>query len=166
MNNYNTRIQRYIEEYRKRVGNRPVDCHEIADWLISEKLWQPSPKDARNLLSRDISQAMRTQYTLDSHGRKVRRKHAVRVKETNDEGELKQMVLWSDVEFATPDFMQQSFQQRRSGLADGCWQLTKDLEYYNSTFNKAEPIEMLLDFRDDIDEKRASDGDDTFDDIF
>jgi hypothetical protein len=98
---------------------------------------------------------MRTQYTTDAAGRRVRRKHAVRLKDTRPDGSKQQLVLWVDIELASPQFMQQSIQQRRQAIADDCWQLKQDLDSYNQYHNPAEPLQVLLDFTEDIEEREV-----------
>jgi hypothetical protein len=84
----------------------------------------------------------------------VRRKHAVKTAEKDSAG--RQLVLWYDMDIAPPTFMLESLQQRRSGLVDACWQLKQDQDSYNKYHNKAAPIQIHLDFREDMEEKEQS----------
>jgi hypothetical protein len=86
----------------------------------------------------------------------VRRKHALRLKDTGPDGAKRQLVLWVDIELASPQFMQQSIQQRRESIADDCWQLKQDLDSYNQFHNPAEPLQVLLDFTEDVEEREAA----------
>jgi hypothetical protein len=52
--------------------------------------------------------------------------------------------------------MQQSIQQRREAIADDCWQLKQDLDSYNEYHNPAEPLQVLLDFSEDVEEREAA----------
>jgi hypothetical protein len=55
---------------------------------------------------------------------------------------------------APRDHMQKAFIQRREQIVGDCVQLSTDVEAYNG-FNKGElPIQMIFDFRDDIEERR------------
>ena len=153
---YHQQLQAYIEEYRRRVCAGPVQVADIAAWLIGEGRWAPSPQAALGLLARDLSEALRTQYTTDAAGRRVRRKHALRLKDTGPDGRKQQLVLWADIELASPQFMQQSIQQRRESIADDCWQLKQDLDSYNQYYNPAEPLQVLLDFTEDVEEREAA----------
>ena len=153
---YHQQLQAYIEEYRRRVKDGPLQVVDIAAWLIREGRWAPSPQAAIGLLARDLSEAMRTQYTTDAAGRRVRRKHAVRLKDTGPDGRKQQLVLWVDIDLASRDFMRQSVQQRREAIADDCWQLKQDLDSYNQFHNPAEPLQVLLDFTEDVEEREAA----------
>jgi len=128
----------------------------VAAWLIRDGGWAPSPQAAIGLLARDLSEALRTQYTTDAAGRRVRRKHAVRLSDLRPDGTRQQLVLWADIALASPQFMQQSIQQRREAIADDCWQLTQDLDSYNQYHNPAEPLQVLLDFTEDVEEREAA----------
>jgi hypothetical protein len=153
---YHQQLQAYIEEYRRRVNDGPLQVADVAAWLIREGRWAPSPQAALGLLARDLSEALRTQYTTDAAGRRVRRKHAVRLKDTLPDGSKAQLVLWVDIEGASPQFMAQSIQQRREAIADDCWQLKQDLDSYNQYHNPAEPLQVLLDFSEDVEEREAA----------
>ena len=153
---YHQQLQAYIEEYRRKVHDGPVQVADIAAWLIRENRWAPSPQAAIGLLARDLSEAMRTQYTTDPAGRRVRRKHALRLNDAGPDGSKRQLVLWADIELASPQFMEQSGQQRRESIADDCWQLKQDLDSYNQFHNPAEPLQVLLDFTEDVEEREAA----------
>ncbi|HEY8901166.1 MAG TPA: hypothetical protein VIM61_12210 [Chthoniobacterales bacterium] len=158
---YNKRILEMIEAYRREVADGALNPREIAAYLIRAGKWEPSLKEAMSILSEDISDAMRTQYAIDSKGRRVRRKHSVRHVSKDANGNSKQMVLWYDIEIAPPQFMFESFQQRRGSIADDCWQLKQDVDSYNENYNKAAPIQIMLDFTDDMADRQADleDGD-------
>jgi hypothetical protein len=52
--------------------------------------------------------------------------------------------------------MLESFQQRRAGAADICWQIKQDLDSYNKFQNKGAPLQISFDFRDDNEERELS----------
>ncbi len=156
MNNYNRRIQEYIEEYRRTVKDGRLTAREIAVWLLRTRKCKPSIGQAVAVLSKDVAQALRTQYTTDPDGRRVRRKYAVRYKETLADGGKRQMTFWYDRDIAPPQFMYESFQQMRAGLANGCWQLKKNVDSYNKFLNKTAPIQVVFDFREDNAEREAA----------
>jgi hypothetical protein len=153
---YHQQLQAYIEEYRRNVHDGPLQVADVAAWLIRDGRWAPSPQAAIGLLARDLSEALRTQYTTDAAGRRVRRKHAVRLHDTRPDGSKQQLVLWVDIALASPQFMQQSIQQRREAIADDCWQLKQDLDSFNQYHNPAEPLQVMLDFSEDVEEREAA----------
>jgi len=52
--------------------------------------------------------------------------------------------------------MQKAFIQRREQIVGDCVQLCTDVDAYNSIHEDQPPIQMLFDFRDDIEERRFS----------
>jgi hypothetical protein len=149
-------LQELIEVYRREVADGPLSLSAIAIWILQKGSFRPSKEETIKLLVRHLSDAMRTQYTTDPDGRRVRRKHAVKYKETGPDGKKQQEVIWFDIEIAPPHFMHESLQQRRGGIADVCWQLKQDLDSYNKYHNKGEPIQILLNFSEDMEEREAS----------
>ena len=54
--------------------------------------------------------------------------------------------------------METAFQQRRQSIFGDCKQLKNDLDSYNENFNTAAPIQIVFDFRDDLEEAELSAG--------
>ena len=153
---YNKNIQALVEEYRRHVKDGPLISREIAAWMLQEGKCAPTIEEALDILTRHVSYAMRTQFTIDPDGRRVRRKHAVRYLEAMPDGMPTQTTFWYDKDIAPPQFMLESFQQRRGGAADICWQLKQDLDSYNKFHNKGTPLQISFDFRDDMEERELS----------
>jgi hypothetical protein len=153
---YNKEIQALVEEFRRDVSDGPVPSRVVAGWMLREKKWAPTQEEAIDILTRHVSYAMRTQFNTDPDGRRVRRKHAVRYLEAKPDGTPTQTAFWWDIEMANPQFMLQSFQQRRAGAADICWQMKQDLDSYNKFYNKGAPLQISFDFRDDNEERELS----------
>lgn len=53
---------------------------------------------------------------------------------------------------ASHKHMELSFQNRRQQIVVDCHQLKLDVDSYNENFNKSRKIQMVFDFRDDIEE--------------
>jgi hypothetical protein len=51
--------------------------------------------------------------------------------------------------------MEIAFQQRRQQIVGDCRQLKMDVDSYNANWNSGFPIQMILDFRDDMAEAEA-----------
>jgi hypothetical protein len=49
--------------------------------------------------------------------------------------------------------MQRAFTQRREQIVGDCVQLKTDVDAYNDMNKNAEPIQLILDFTDDVDER-------------
>ena len=59
---------------------------------------------------------------------------------------------------APREHMQKAFIQRREQIVGDCVQLVTDVEAYNAMKSNQPPIQMWLDFRDDVEERRFWDG--------
>ena len=88
------------------------------------------------------------EYGIDSKGRRYRKNHAVRVTKVGV-----QLTMWAMLGAAPREHMQKAFIQRREQIVGGCVQLHVDVEVYNDLHNDQPPIQMLLDFRDDVEER-------------
>ena len=153
---YNTEVQKHLEEYKKTLNGKPFNKRAATLWLIQQgKLKIPLSKEI-DILSKDVGRALRTEYIESPEGKRIRKNHCVKYKEKSEDGSEQQLVLWWAIELATTDFMQQSISQRRTGFRDGNWQMVKDVEYYNEHHNKLAPIEVSVDYREDIEELRMS----------
>jgi hypothetical protein len=90
---------------------------------------------------------MSQEYFTDAQGRRVRAKHPARVQRNGV-----QLVLWDDIRTAPRRHMQMAFQLRRRRIAAECKQVKADVDSYNAAHPEELPIQMVLDFRRDVEE--------------
>jgi hypothetical protein len=147
---YTEGLQDIVEAYRAANEPWPTDLRTIAGWAIQNKLWSPGRRSAVSLLAGDLGQALREEMMEDPQGRRVRRKHARKVKEKLPTGEWIQRTFWDDISTATPEHMLVSFQQRRRMILGDCHQLDTDKSNYNENYNPGESIQISLDFTEDV----------------
>lgn len=95
-----------------------------------------------------MAKALREEYITDSQGRRVRAKHVARV-----EIDGKQIPLWDDILTASRKHMEAALQQRRRQIVGDCVQLRTDADSYNDNRCKDNPIEISLDFTNDVAEE-------------
>lgn len=114
------------------------------------KLWQPRNDTLVGQLAERLADAMREEYIIDPQGRTVRAKHAGR---TNREG--MQGTFWADIRDDDRPHMEVAFQQRRQQIVGDCRQLKTDADSYNENSNPGPPIQVVLDFTDDVAELEA-----------
>jgi hypothetical protein len=138
-------IARIVEPFRKEHGDGDFSLDEMTVWAIQKKLWAPTMKTQMALLRAEISEAMQSA-RREYNGLKVRQYHCVQRR--LDSGGVQ--TLWSHIDVATPEFMEQSFGRRRQSEANRCYQLHSDIIYWNEKKNPGKPLEVLFDFRDDI----------------
>ena len=155
MAKYHEQLQNVWHKYKAAFGVEPSSLREAAAWGVSTGLIQVPEVDPLAKLIEDMATALRDEYATDDHGRRYRVNHAVRV----TKGGV-QYTFWAIMKDAPREHMQKAFIQRREQIVGDCVQLSTDVEAYNG-FNKGErPIQMMFDFRDDIEERRAFDLDD------
>lgn len=153
MATYPQQMQEIFRQYQKEVGVDPVDLKAVGAWAVAKKLWAPRPVDIHLQFARDMADALREEYRTDQKGRRYRSKLAVT---TQSEG--KQGSLWGDTDTAPRSHVVKSVAQRRRGIVSDCFQLRVDVDHYNDDHPKEEKIQLVLDFRDDIEEMLVSEG--------
>jgi hypothetical protein len=156
-------FQQTKTEFRQEIINDYLQQHpdqvdwtvdDIASWAILNGRWAPTFKSAIKLCAAELADAARVEYTTDPQGRRIRTKHPRREYQIVD-GRRKQLVFWEDIHNATPQHMQISLQQRRTGIVADCAQLKRDTDSYNDNNAHGAHIQLSLDFRDDMLELEA-----------
>jgi hypothetical protein len=146
------RRQRVWRQYRAENGADPVTMHELAAWAVKRGLEPaPEPVDPMSQLADEYSKALREEERHDSTtGRTYRANHAV----TESRGG-KQYTLWGDIDEQPRAFVLKSFTQRRQQIVGDCLRLTLDCDHFTAARPDEEPIQMPLDFTDDVAERKA-----------
>jgi hypothetical protein len=148
MARYNEQLQKVWHEYEAQNGSVPSTTREAVAWGVSLGMVKMPEVDPLAKLAEDMASALREEYATDEQGRRYRVNHAVRV----SKGGV-QFTFWAIMKDAPRDHMQKAFIQRREQIVGDCVQLSTDVDAYNG-FNKSEkPIQMIFDFRDDIEER-------------
>lgn len=150
---YNQRMQEIFSNYEREVGGDPADLREVGRWALDKGLWAPRPADIISQFSGDMADALREEYRTDSAGRRYRAKHAVR---STKDG--RQSSLWADIDLAPRAHIERAFAQRRRQIVGDSLQLRLDVDHYNSARPGEPPIQLCLDFTDDVEEALALDG--------
>ncbi|MCC6863398.1 MAG: hypothetical protein IT544_01115 [Rhodobacteraceae bacterium] len=149
MARYNEQLQKVWHQYEAQNGFVPSTTREAVAWGVSQGMIQLPELDRFAKLAEDMATALREEYATDEQGRRYRVNHAVRVSKAGV-----QYTFWAIMKDAPRDHMQKAFIQRREQIVGDCVQLSIDVAAYND-FNKGEaPIQMIFDFRDDIEERR------------
>jgi len=139
-------MQSIIKRYRAETGNDSVDMHEVAKYAAGMGWPLPKPKTALDRLAEQFSSAAREEMRKDEvTGRPYRANLAV----TTWLGQ-NQMTLWTDIDIAPRYVAHKSFKQRREQMIGDAVQLTFDVMHWNRVNEIDEPIEMPMDFTDDV----------------
>jgi len=144
---YKEQIQRIEQRYKEAGGKWPAQAMDVAAWAIKKGLYQMSHAAVVRQFAEQIAQVWRDEYMNDPQGRRVRLKHAARY---SIDGV--QTWLWDNMPNATHKHMELSFQNKRQLIVMDCHQLKLDVDSYNENFNKGRKIQMVFDFRNDLEE--------------
>lgn len=145
------RMQAIWRQYVDAGGSVPASTHEVAEWAVQNRLWQPRPSAVVDICAEELARALREEYHRDPQGRSVRTKHVARVRRGG-----RQLYLWDDIRTASRSHMEIALKQRRRQIVGDCQQLKSDCDSYNDNHEGMKPIALTFDFtRDLIDHKRA-----------
>lgn len=145
--------QEIVDRYREAGQEWPAPKNQIAAWTIRQGLWRPSRESLISQCADELAEAMRVEYYVDPQGRTVRTKHAAPVKIHGDQ----LTYLWDDIRTAPPEHMKLAIQVRRNQIVGDCRQLKNDVDSYNENKKPSTPIQMILDFTQDVAELEAMD---------
>lgn len=126
-------VQQYIDAGRP----WPAPAIDIAKWAYQTGHMHAHPADVVKQFAHELSRAMREEYTTDPQGRLVRAKHSARV---SIDG--KQTSLWADWS-STREILE---------IAGDCRQLKTDVDSFNDNWSGGQPIQMVFDFTEDLEE--------------
>lgn len=150
-------MQRIIRQYKEVSGETDVDMHKVAKFAAGLGWQLPKPKSPLEILANQFSKAAREEVRRDSGtGRPYRANHALRF---NHGGT--QMTLWIDIDEAPRYKILKSLIHRREQMVGDGLQLSLDADHWNSINSTEEPINIPLDFTDDVEwRKNAPDDED------
>lgn len=139
-------MQSIIKKYREETGKDSVSMHDVATYAVQMGWPLPKPKTALERLAEQFSGAAREEVRKDEvTGRPYRANLAV----TTWQGK-EQLTLWTDIDNAPRKIAHKSFQQRREQMVGDGVQLTFDVMHWNRVNSQEEPINMPMDFTDDV----------------
>ena len=147
MANYNEQLQRIWHQFEEENGDVPTTSRQAAAWAVRRGLITMPEIDPLDRLAEDMSKALREEYRKDKDGRKYRVNHAVRVSKAGA-----QLTLWGMIDNSSRQFMEKSFGQRRKQIVGDCLQLKTDVDVFNDKNAKEDPIQVVLNFADDVEE--------------
>jgi hypothetical protein len=140
---YHQQLQAIFAQYEAEVSADPADLKVVGAWALKNGLWSPRPSDVQARFAEEMAEALREEYRTDAAGRRYRAKVAVR----NRQGSL-----WADIDLAPRAHVEKAVGQRRKQIVGDCWQLRMDADHYNDAHPTEEPIQLILDFTEDVEE--------------
>ena len=145
MAKYKEELQKFWHLYRQAGHSDSPTAKDVALWAYEQGLWKPRVSDVVDVLAEDLARAWREEYDTDSKGRRYRKKHPIRISKDG-----KQLYLWEDMDTAPREHMQMAFAQRRQQIVGDCVQLRVDVDAYNDKNSTEQPMQLVLDFEDDV----------------
>lgn len=151
------RLQSFMRYYKDQTGDKELDMHKVAAFAEKQGWKMPKPKTPLDLLAQEFSEAARVEIRKDTAtGRPYRANHAY----PTQHGQTT-LWLWVDIDEAPRKTMLKCLFKRRDQMVGDAVQLTFDADHWNSLHPKEEPIQIPLDFTDDVEwRKNAPDEDD------
>jgi len=147
---YNEQLREIAELYRNSGQPWPATAREIALWAINNGHYRAHHAKIIAKAAEEFASAMREDYYTDPQGRRVRALHVARFGSRSQDGSRVQKMLWDDIRTAPRDFMERAFQLRRRQIVGDCKQLKTDVDSFNDNHRDEKPIQLLLDFADDV----------------
>lgn len=150
--------QRLIRRYKKDTGATEINMKDVAKYAVSKGWRLPTPADPLDRLAKEFTQAAREEIRHDQKtGKPYRANHAISVAQGGT-----QLHLWIDIDEAPRKHMLKSLIMRREQMVGDGLQLTLDADHWNNIHPDENPIEVPMDFTEDIewrknapDEKKA-----------
>ncbi len=140
-------MQAVIRQYRDQTGETDVDMEKVVRFAVQKFNWPlPKPADPYELLAREFAKAAREEIKYDEiTGKPYRVNHVFQARP----GERR---LWMDIDSAktTRPKMLKSVSMRREQIVGDGLLLSYDVDHWNSVNPDEEPIQLELDFTDDI----------------
>ena len=146
-----TKAQRYQtlwHKYESEHDRLPASAREVIEWGVRNGLIELPSIDPYDVAAGEMAKALRGEFATDSKGRRYRVNHAVRV----TRGGV-QYTFWARLGVAPKEHMMLAFYQRREQIVSDCVQLKIDVDVYNDSDQGSEPIQLVLDFKDDVAER-------------
>jgi hypothetical protein len=139
-----------IEQWRHETGNSEIDMEQVAHFAHAKLNWPlPPPLTGIARLAKLFAKVARQATKQDGQtGRSYRVYHAFPAGD-----DYQGRMLWFDIddEHATRDQMLKSAVRRREQMVGDAVQLTLDLDHFNRTHPKDEPIILPNDLQPDVD---------------
>lgn len=151
--NRNEKMQALFHLYQTETAHKPATTREVIEWAVSQELLKLPKSDPYDTLAAQMASALGQEF--DTHkGHRYRVNHAVR----DADADGAQRTFWAIMGFAPHDHMLKAFKQRREHIVGECAQLKTDVAVYNDmNVGKIEPVQMVMDFREDLAERGVPD---------
>jgi hypothetical protein len=147
--------QRFIRYWKEMTGETEVDMHKVADFAKQKGWKMPIPPSDIDMLAKLFADDAQAERKVDEKtGKTYRVYHALPANngQTN-------LFVYVDIDEASRNQMLKSAVNRREQMVSDGYNLTLDLDHWNSINPDKEPIALPMDLGLDIEIRKAA-GDD------
>jgi hypothetical protein len=146
--------QRFIRHYKEVTGDREIDMHKVAEFAKKQGWAMPKPPSDVELLAKLFADDAQAQKGFDKKtGKPYRVYHAIPAS-----GQLN-LFVYVDIDEATRNQMLKSAVNRREQMVSDGYNLTLDLDHWNSVNADKEAIALPMDLTLDIEIRKATSDD-------
>lgn len=143
-------MQFIIRQYREATGNVEIDMHQVAQFAHTRGWPLPPPISGLDRLAKEFSQAAREETKQDSQTGKPYRVYLAFHPDGQPQG-----VLWADIDEAPRRIVVKNAVWRREQVVGDMTQLYLDLEHWNRVNPSEEPVILVTDTTEDVNERLA-----------
>lgn len=150
------RMHTFLRYYKEKTGEKELDMHKVAAFAEKNGWKMPKPKTPLELLAREFSEAARVEIRKDTAtGEPYRVNHAY----PKRDGQMT-LWLWVDIDEAPRQTMVKCLINHRDQMVGEALQISRDTNHWNRTHPDDEPIQIPLDFTEDVEWARNAPTDD------
>ena len=147
--------QRFIRYWKEMTGETEVDMRKVADFAKQKGWKMPIPPSDIDMLAKLFTDDAQAERGVDvKTGKPYRVYHALPVSGQTS------LFVYIDIDDATRNQMWKSAVNRREQMVSDGYNLTLDLDHWNSVNPDKEPIALPMDLGLDIEIRKASGDDD------
>lgn len=153
MANWNEQVEDLWDEWIAESGKESGDPADFVEWALAERRLVPRPEDLRQIMRKQVTQALRQARRLDPEGGfYYRAKQSV----LTFEGDTPIRHYFDTDTGGTPNLRQKSVKQRREAVAHVVYRAVCDTERMRKLYPE-EQLSFFPDFTEDMAELRAVD---------
>ena len=155
MADYNEQVNRLWDEWIAGTGQESGDPAEFVDWAMASRRLAPRLQDIKQVLRKQVTQALRQARRFDEDGGfTYRAKQSVALFENG----IATKHYFDTDRGGTQTLRQKSTKQRREAIAHDVYRAVCDVERMNKVFADEPHLNLFQDFHDDVAELRTAEG--------
>lgn len=153
MADFNEQVTRSWDEWIEETSRQSGEVGEFVDWALSRRKIAARPQDIRQVLRKQVTQALRQAKRYDEDGGfTYRAKQSV----TLFEDGIATKHYFDTDSGGTELLRQKSAKQRRDAIAHDVYRAVCDVEHMKKVFPQEKQLNFFTDFTDDAEELRAA----------